>query len=88
MLIEKARSTVRDTIDADHRLHTLYDMQQLHDDPESNVIQVDGVTCVGVPIGSPDFITAFVKQKRQRLEAVSGIFSLRQIRVLKLATKV
>ena len=36
---------------------------QLHDDQESNVIQVDGITCVGEPIGSPDFVTAFVKSK-------------------------
>jgi hypothetical protein len=38
-------------------------MLQLHDDQESNVIQVDGITCVGVPIGSPDFVTVFVKTK-------------------------
>ena len=38
-------------------------MLQLHDDLESNVIQVGWNTCVGVPIGSPDFVTAFVKSK-------------------------
>ena len=43
---------VRDTINADQRLHTLSDMLQLHDDQERNVIQVDGITCEGVPIGS------------------------------------
>ena len=63
MPIEEARSLVRDTIDADHRLHTLSGMLQLHDDQESNVIQVKGMTCVGVPIGAPDFVTAFVKSK-------------------------
>ena len=63
MPIEEAGSIVRDTIDADQRQHTLHDMLQLHDDQESNVIQVDGITCVGVPIGSPDFVTAFVKSK-------------------------
>jgi ABC-type Fe2+-enterobactin transport system substrate-binding protein len=63
MPIEEARSIVRDTIDADQCQHTLHDMLQLHDDQESNVIQVDGITCVGVPIGSPDFVTAFVKSK-------------------------
>ena len=63
MPIEHARSLVRDTIDADHRLHTLSGMLQLHDDQESNVIQVKGITCVGVPIGSPDFVTAFVTSK-------------------------
>ena len=67
MPIEEARSLVRDTIDADHRLHTLSGMLQLHDDQESNVIQVKGITCVGVPIGSPDFVTAFVKSKTKAM---------------------
>jgi hypothetical protein len=26
-------------------------------------MQVDGITCVGIPIGSPDFVTAFVRTK-------------------------
>ena len=33
----------------------------LHKDQSNNVIHVQGVTCVGVPIGSPSFVTAFVK---------------------------
>ena len=38
----------------------------IHDSPEDqskNVIQVQGITCVGVPIGSPAFVTEFVKDK-------------------------
>ena len=38
-------------------------MLQLHVDQSKNVIQVDGITCVGVPVGSTEFITAFVKAK-------------------------
>ena len=69
MPIEEARSIVRETRDADQRLHTLSVMLQLHDDQESNVIQVDGITYAGVPIRSPDFVTAFVKSKTAQSES-------------------
>ena len=61
MPLQEARSLVRATIDADQRMHTLYDMLQLSED--SNVISLEGITCFGVPIVSPDFVTAFVKSK-------------------------
>ena len=61
------------TIDADQRLHTLYDMLQLHDDKGSNIIQVEGITCVGLP----DFVTAFVKSK-----TTSMVDDVRKLQVL------
>ena len=38
-------------------------MLRAHEDQSSNVIQVDGITCVGVHIGSSDLVTACVEAK-------------------------
>ena len=38
-------------------------MLQVYEEQFKNVIQVGGITCVGVPISSPAFVTAFVKDK-------------------------
>ena len=63
MTLHDARTLVGNIIRQDQRLSDLADMLHQHADQSKNVIQVDGITCVGVPIGSTEFITAFVKAK-------------------------
>ena len=50
MSLIDARALVRDILNDDPRLRSISYMLQLHDDQSKNVIQVQGVTCVGVPI--------------------------------------
>ena len=52
---------------ADEALHSLKDILTVHDDPFKDVVQVEGMICVGVPIGSPEFVQAFVKEKTRTL---------------------
>ena len=52
-------------------------MLHVHEDQSKNVIQVEGITCVGVPIGSPEFVTAFVKTKTSAM-----VDDVRKLRVL------
>jgi hypothetical protein len=46
---------------------SLESLRELYDKdiakPELNIINVTDMTCVGVPMGSPEFITAFVRSK-------------------------
>ena len=75
MSLIDARQLIRDTIEQEPRLSAISDMLHVHEDQSKmnrqdyikdrmiNVIQVEGITCVGVPIGSPEFVTAFVKTK-------------------------
>ena len=63
MPIQETRSSVIRLMLISACTRYIYGMLQLHDDQESNVIQVEAITCVGVPIGSPDFVTAFVRSK-------------------------
>jgi hypothetical protein len=77
MSLSDARQLVRDTIEHEPRLRAIYDMLQVHEDQSKNVIQVEGITCVGVPIGSPDFVTAFVKTKTSAM-----VDDVRKLRVL------
>jgi hypothetical protein len=37
-------------------------------EPELDIINVTGMTCVGVPMGSPEFVTAFVRSKAKIIE--------------------
>jgi hypothetical protein len=77
MQLSDARALVRTTIDHDPRLCDIVDMLQVQQDPSKNVIQVDGITCVWVPIGSTEFITAFVKAKTSAM-----VDDMRKLRVL------
>ena len=52
-------------------------MLQGHEDQSKNVIQVDSITCVGVPIGSPAFVRTFVKAKTSAM-----VDDVRKLRVL------
>ena len=40
---------------------------KIHDDPAKNVVQVDGMVCVGVPIGSLAIVQALVAAKTRKL---------------------
>ena len=58
-------------IDQDPSLESfreLYD-QDLHlDEPELGTINATGLICVGVPIGTPEFVNAFVRSKALVIE--------------------
>ena len=77
MSLADARQLVRDTIEQEPRLSAISDMLHVHEDQSKNVIQVEGITCVGVPIGSPEFVTAFVKTKTSAM-----VDDVRKLRVL------
>ena len=53
LTLEEAREEVRKLLEANPELQGLKDILEIHDDPANNVVQVDGMVCVGVPIGSP-----------------------------------
>jgi hypothetical protein len=40
----------------------LKDILAIHDEPSKNVVHVDGMVCVGVPVGSPAFVQANAKK--------------------------
>lgn len=54
-------------MEADPALFSLKDILTTHDDPTENVVQVEGMVCVGVPIGSPQFVQAFVAEKSKTM---------------------
>ena len=72
-----ARALVRSVINAEPRLSSTSEMLLVHEDQSKNVIQVDDITCVGVPIGSPAFVRAFVKAKTSAM-----VDDARKLRVL------
>ena len=51
---------------------SLESLRELYDkdiaEPDLNIINVTGMTCVGVPMGSPEFVTAFVRSKAKILQ--------------------
>ena len=77
MSMSDPHELVRATIEHAPRLHDIVDSLQVQEDQSKNVIQVDGVTCVGVPISSTDFITALVKAKTSAM-----VDDVRKLRVL------
>ena len=52
---------------ANGALHSLKDILTVRDDASRDVVQVEGMICVGVPIGSPEFVQAFVKEKTRTI---------------------
>ena len=65
--LQDAQEEVRRFLEADPALHCLKEILEIHDDPADNVVQVDGMVCVGVPIGSPAFMQAFVADKTRKM---------------------
>jgi hypothetical protein len=65
----RARELVLKFINQDPLLESL---RELYDkeiaEPELDIINVTGMTCVGVPMGSPEFVTAFVRSKAKILQ--------------------
>ena len=59
---EEARAKVLQIIDGDAARSSLRPLIAEVDVP-IDIIQVDGIKCVGVPIGSPDFVQQFVANK-------------------------
>jgi hypothetical protein len=66
---ERARELVLHHIDRDNSLESL---RALYDrdvaSPELDIITVTGLKCVGVPIGTPAFVNAFVRSKAHAIE--------------------
>ena len=66
---DRARELVLKFINQDPLLESL---RELYDkdiaEPDLNIINVTGMTCVGVPMGSPEFVTAFVRSKAKILQ--------------------
>ena len=58
---------VRKLLEANPALQGLKDILEIHEDAANNVVQVDGMVCVGVPIGSPAFVHAFVADKTRKM---------------------
>ena len=63
LTLAEAREEVQGLTEADEALHSLKDILTVHDNPSQDVVQVEGMISVGVPVGSPAFVQAFVKEK-------------------------
>ena len=56
-------------IDYDPSLESLRELyEQDLAKPEFDIITVTGLKCVGVPIGTPEFVNAFVRSKAHAIE--------------------
>jgi hypothetical protein len=61
---ERARELVLGHIDQDPSLESLRELYEMDlAKPELNIINVAGMTCVGMPMGTPEFVNAFVRSK-------------------------
>jgi hypothetical protein len=66
---ERARKLVLQHIDQDPSLESLCELyEQDLAKPELDTIIVTGLKCVGVPIGTPEFVNAFVRSKAHAIE--------------------
>ena len=66
---ERARELVLRHLDQDPSLESLRELyKQDLADPELGIINVTGLKCVGVPIGTPEFVNAFVRSKAHAIE--------------------
>jgi hypothetical protein len=66
---ERARELVLQHIDHDSSLESLRELyEQDLAKPELDIITVTGLKCVGVPIGTPEFVNAFVRSKAHAIE--------------------
>ena len=66
---ERARELLLQHIDQDPSLESLRELyEQDPAKPELDIITVMGLKCVGVPIGTPEFVNAFVRSKAHAME--------------------
>jgi hypothetical protein len=73
---ERARELVLRHIDQDPSLESLRELYEVDlAKPELDIINVAGMTCVGVPMGTPEFVNAFVRSKAH--DIVQGVHKLR-----------
>ena len=62
--LDRARELFLQHIDSDPSLESLRELYDLDTaDPDLGIINVTGLKCVGVPIGTPEFVDAFVRSK-------------------------
>ena len=66
---ERARDLVLQHIDHDNSLESLRELyEQDLAKPELDIVTVPGLECVGMPIGTPEFVNAFVRSKAHAIE--------------------
>ena len=65
--LQEARQKVRECMDADPALHSLREI--FDKEKGKDVIQVEGIKRVGVPIGTPEFVHNFVADKASKILA-------------------
>jgi hypothetical protein len=66
---ERARELVLQHIEQDPSLESLRELyEQDLAKPELDIITVTGLKCVGVPLGTPEFVNAFVRSKAHAIE--------------------
>ena len=63
----EARTMVRECIDSDPALHSLLEI--FSTDEGKEVTRIEGIKCVGVPIGNEDFVHKFVTEKATEIMA-------------------
>ena len=61
---QEVHRNVLECIDADQSLHSL---GELMDEAGNDVIQVEGIKCVGAPQGMPDVVLTFVGDKASKI---------------------
>ena len=54
---------MRDCIESNEALHCLRDLLHESGNPADDPIQVDGIKCVGIPVGTDQFMSSFVHNK-------------------------
>ena len=66
----RARELVLQHIEHDPSLESLRELYEQDDlaKPELDIVTVTGLKCVGVPIGTPEFVNAFVRSKAHAIE--------------------
>ena len=66
---ERARELVLQHIDSDPSLESLRELYDLDTaDPDLGIINVTGLKYVGVPLGSPEFVDAYVRSKADDIQ--------------------
>ncbi len=66
---ERARELILQHIDRDPSLESLRELYDLDTaDPDLGIINVTGLKSVGVPIGTPEFVDAFVRSKADDIQ--------------------
>jgi len=66
---ERAREPFLQHVDRDPSLSSLRELYDLDTaDPDLGIINVTGLKCAGVPIGTPEFVDSFVRSKADDIQ--------------------